>query len=141
MVERQVFRLSVLFLLSQVRFHRVAGQCINGESESSVLGWKLQGHTYKKMAANVGLECALECQRDEICQSLNFVLSTGICEFNNRTKEARPKDFVPVQDALYFKRLLGRSENLLLISFPLCHHLLSQARLKKKKNIYIYNGC
>ena len=108
---RQVFRLSVLFLLSQVRVHPVDSQCMSGGSESSVLGWKLQGHTYKKIAANIGLECALECQRDEICQSLNFVLSTGICEFNNRTKEARPKDFVPAQGALYFKRVLGRSEN------------------------------
>ncbi|XP_068737065.1 uncharacterized protein [Montipora capricornis] len=105
MVERQIIRLSVLFFLSQIS-HRVVSQCsFAGTSE---LGWRLQGHTYRKMKAVTGLDCAFECHKEEICQSLNFVLSVGVCEFNNRTKEAKPKEFVPDQDAYYVKRFLKR---------------------------------
>ena len=114
MVERQIIRLSVLFFLSQIS-HRVVSQCsFAGTSE---LGWRLQGHTYRKMKAVTGLDCAFECHKEEICQSLNFVLSVGVCEFNNRTKEAKPKEFVPDQDAYYVKRFLKRGKNLHRIFF------------------------
>ena len=33
-----------------------------------------------------------------------------MCEFNNRTKEARPKDFIANQDRSYYRRDLQRGE-------------------------------
>ena len=33
-----------------------------------------------------------------------------MCEFNNRTKEARPEDFIPNQDRSYYRRGLQRGE-------------------------------
>ena len=110
MEEGQISWLSALLFLSQIH-HSVVSQCSGGGYEASELGWKLQGHTYKRIKTGIGLECAMECQKEETCQSLNFVLSVGICELNDRTKEARPMNFVPDMDAYYFKRVLNRGKH------------------------------
>ena len=54
------------------------------------------------------LKCVEKCNHDVRCQSFNYVISRGICELNNRTKEARPEDFVPDSDRFYVGRLDGR---------------------------------
>ncbi|XP_068705701.1 microfibril-associated glycoprotein 4-like [Montipora foliosa] len=77
-------------------------------SEESILGWMLQKHIYRTMRANIGIPCALICREDVRCQSLNFVMSLRRCEFSNRTKEARPEDFVPDPDRYYFRRDINR---------------------------------
>ncbi|XP_068705690.1 uncharacterized protein [Montipora foliosa] len=77
-------------------------------SEESILGWMLQKHIYRTMRANIGIPCALVCREDVRCQSLNFVMSLRMCEFSNRTKEARPEDFVPDPDRYYFRRDINR---------------------------------
>ncbi|XP_068705713.1 uncharacterized protein [Montipora foliosa] len=77
-------------------------------SGESILGWMLQKHIYRTMRANIGISCALVCREDVRCQSLNFVMSLRMCEFSNRTKEARPEDFVPDQDRYYFRRDINR---------------------------------
>ena len=35
------------------------------------------------------------------CQSYNVAMLIAICELNNRTKEARPEDFVKNKDRYY----------------------------------------
>ena len=60
--------------------------------------------------AELGSECVIACRRDQRCQSFNFVISVGMCEFNNRTKEARPEDFVPDQDRFYYRRAIKRGK-------------------------------
>lgn len=109
MAKRQVFSIAVLYLLSQL-FQKSACLCTGGGSEESISGWKLQRHTYKTMKANLGHECVFVCRQDDICQSFNFVISIGVCEFNNRTKEARPKDFVADPDRYYYRRDLKRGK-------------------------------
>ena len=102
--------ITLLFLLSFI-FNRVlAQQCTKGGSESSIFGWKLQGHVYRTTMANFGFECVLICRQDKRCQSFNWVISTNMCEFSNRTKEARPEDFVPDPDRFYYKRGMNRGK-------------------------------
>ena len=83
----------------------MAQQC---RSERSISGWMLQRYVYKTMLANIGLHCWLVCRTDDRCQSFNFVVSSHMCEFNNRTKEAKPEDFIPDPDRYYFRKLLNR---------------------------------
>ena len=102
--------ITLLFVLSFI-FNRVlAQQCTKGGSESSIFGWKLQGHVYTTTMANFGFECVLICRQDKRCQSFNWVISTNMCEFSDRTKEARPEDFVPDPDRFYYKRGMNRGK-------------------------------
>ncbi|PFX14773.1 Lactadherin [Stylophora pistillata] len=62
----------------------------------------LKGHTYKTFKFTPGaLECREACLADVRCQSYNVVMFIAICELNNRTKEARPEDFVKDKDRYY----------------------------------------
>ncbi|XP_068736629.1 uncharacterized protein [Montipora capricornis] len=83
-------------------------QCPAFGSEESILGWMLQGHIYQTMMANIGLHCLSVCLKDDRCQSFNFVMSLHMCEFSDRTKEARPEDFIPDADRYYFRKYINR---------------------------------
>jgi len=76
-------------------------------SERSISGWMLQRHVYKTLA-DIGLYCLLSCSTDDRCQSFNFVISSHMCEFNNRTKQAKPEDFIPDPDRYYFRKPVNR---------------------------------
>ena len=111
MMMNLVLRIVVLLILSQMLHRAVtAQQCKGGGSEHSILGWKLQRHTYRTMMAKLGHECLFACRRDDRCQSFNFVNSLGMCEFNDRTKEATPEDFVPDPDRYYYRRDIKRGK-------------------------------
>lgn len=73
------------------------------QSEYSIFGMMLRGHTIKKLNTSMALECFHACN-DDRCQSFNYVFSQGMCELNNRTKEARPESFVPDSERYYFRR-------------------------------------
>ena len=97
----QLFQSSVLLILAHLLQGALTQQC---RPETSILGWMLQGHIYKTMQADRPHACVFACYKDDRCQSLNWVISLLTCEFNNRTKEARPEDFIPNADRSYFKR-------------------------------------
>ncbi|CAH3026044.1 unnamed protein product, partial [Porites evermanni] len=106
MTARIVFRISVLVLLL---CSAVTQKCPGGgPSERSILGWMLQGHVYDTLLAERPFTCVLKCREDNRCQSLNWVISLLTCELNNRTKEARPEDFIPNPDRSYYRRDLER---------------------------------
>ena len=108
MAVRQLFRISVLLFLSQMLYRAASQQCTAGGSEQSILGWMLQRHIYNTMMAELGHACLFACRKDDRCQSFNFVISRHMCEFSNRTKEARPEDFIPNPDRFYFTRDINR---------------------------------
>ena len=54
---------------------------------------------------------SLHLWRDVRCQSFNYVFTQGKCELSNRTKEARPEDFVPSSERYYFRRYRKRGEH------------------------------
>ena len=107
---RQVIHITLLYLLSHIFIGVVSQRCIKGGSGESIYGWKLQGHIYKTMKANFGYECLLICRQDNRCQSFNWVISLNMCEFSNRTKEARSEDFVPDPDRYYYKKDMNRGK-------------------------------
>ena len=99
----------VLLMLGEM-FQKASTQQCSGDTEYSVSGMMLQRHIYKTMSVSFGYECLLECHQDVTCQSFNYVTSQSACEFNNRTKEARPGDFVPNSDRYYLGRERSRGK-------------------------------
>ena len=108
MTARIAFRISVVALLLYLA---VTQKCpASGRSESSIFGWMLRGHVYDTLLAKLPFTCVFKCREDNRCQSFNWVISLLTCEFNNRTKEARPEDFIPSPDRSYYPRDLKRGE-------------------------------
>ena len=108
MTTRIVFRISVVALLV---YNALTQKCpTSGRSESSIFGWMLRGHVYETLLAELPFTCVFKCREDNRCQSFNWVISLLICEFNNRTKEARPEDFIPNPERFYYPRDLKRGE-------------------------------
>ena len=103
-------------------------------SEQSIYGWMLQQHIYKTMMADLGLDCLLVCRKDDRCQSFNFVMSLHVCEFSDRTKEARPEDFIPDPDRYYFRRDIKRGKLTVLII------AVSKSLYLKSKSMHFFNS-
>ena len=62
----------------------------------------LKGHTFKTVKARpMSLDCKNACVSDVRCQSYNYDFLKNMCELNNRTKEARPNDFVKDENRYY----------------------------------------
>ena len=99
--------ITVFLLMSQMFYELDAQQCIT-RGEYSIRGMMLKGHTFIEKTTGIWLNCFDKCDDDVRCQSFNYVISQGICELNNRTKEARPEDFVPDSDRFYIKRFRER---------------------------------
>ena len=113
MSAKRLHSITVLLALCHV-IHEVTGQQCSPSGqkrEVSIFGMMLQGHIFRKITgATLGNICLQECYRDIRCQSFNFVIYQDMCELNNRTKEARPEDFVPNSGRYYFKRDWERGE-------------------------------
>ena len=100
-----------IFVLALLLNSAVTNKCpAGGRSEKSILGWMLRGHVYDTLIAERPFTCVFKCREENRCQSINWVISRLMCEFNNRTKEARPEDFIPNQDRSYYRRDLQRGE-------------------------------
>ena len=111
MLTLQCVKILAVFLLCQQAFVESAIEECSGDPEYSILGMMLQRHIYKTITgAPLGNVCLRECYRDFRCQSFNYIISKETCEMNNRTKEARPEDFVPNPDRYYFKRDMNRGK-------------------------------
>lgn len=95
------FNALVIFVVYQM-ICKVTADCKH--SEYSIFGMMLRGHTFKKLNTSTALECLDACNHDFRCHSFNYVFSQRMCELNNRTKEARPENFVPNSERYYFRR-------------------------------------
>ena len=73
------------------------------KDEHAILGMMLRRHTFKTMKSSIAAECNQACNDDFRCHSFNYVISEELCELNNRTKEARPENFVPNSARYYVK--------------------------------------
>ena len=108
-----LLRFWIVVTISNVVEEAEAQQC---PSERSISGWMLQRHVYKTMLADIGLHCLLSCGTDDRCQSFNFVMSSHMCEFNDRTKEATPEDFIPDPDRYYFGKRVNRGNLSIIVN-------------------------
>ncbi|CAH3166075.1 unnamed protein product [Pocillopora meandrina] len=100
-------RFPVLLTLCQMFSGLIAQHC---SRQVSVYEMMLQRHIFKILIVETSntLECLTACNDEKRCQSFNFVVSKNICEMNNRTKEARPEDFVLDSDRYYYGRVRNR---------------------------------
>ena len=92
--------------MSRMGLIQAAGQC--GAADTSFYGMFLKGHTFKTVQAGKPATCMMRCKEEVRCQSYNFVIGQNICELNDRTKEARPGDFMPDDQRLYMRRTFNR---------------------------------
>ena len=100
------FWVTVAFLITKIGMRKATGECHS--VEYSITGMHLRGHTFKTFRVGLHESCYFKCKEEVTCQSYNFVIDQNICELNNRTKEARPEDFVPDGKRYYMKRLTHR---------------------------------
>ena len=109
MVPKRLLNISILFVFSPILCEATAPQC--SEAEYSIYGMMLRRHVITKITGiSLSGLCLLECYRDVRCQSFNYLFSRETCELNNRTKEARPEDFVPDSGRHYFRRDMNRGK-------------------------------
>ena len=97
----QISYITVVIMISRV-FYITNHEC--GTDIYSFYQMMLKGHTFKSFPIRPGsLDCREACLADSTCQSYNVVFK-GICELNNRTREARPENFVRNQERYYTKK-------------------------------------
>ena len=72
----------------------------------------LTAHVFQTLTVPNSLHCLKACNKDVRCQSFNHVMGKDICELNNRTREARPEDFVSDITKLYMKRSKNRGKGI-----------------------------
>ena len=82
-----------MFLMSRIGVLNANRRCI--VTESSINGMYLKGHVFKMYRDQLPRECYFRREEEVTCQSYNVIIGQNICELNNRTKEARPEDFMP----------------------------------------------
>ena len=125
MARRQASFFIVLFFISQLFRDNASQQCGAGGDLYSIYQMMLKGHTYKSFKTAPGtLECREACLADVKCQSYNVVMFIAICELNNRSKEARPEDFVKNQDRYYMAKGPKRGDRK-------CKHLKEVLQLRR----------
>ncbi|XP_078380507.1 uncharacterized protein LOC144663434 isoform X1 [Oculina patagonica] len=104
---RHIFIITILLMVS-VMFRQISSQQC-GIDTYSIYQMMLKGHTFETFKARpLSMDCREACNSDVRCQSYNYVFFKDICELNNRTKEARPEDFVKDSDRYYMTKAPNR---------------------------------
>ena len=80
------------------------------KDEHAIFGMMLRRHTFKKLKSSIAVECNRACKDDFRCHSFNYLITEKLCELNNRTKEARPENFVPNSERYYVRSNKKRGE-------------------------------
>ena len=93
------------FFLFVINFVAANDRC---RAEVNIPGMALTGFVFKKMTVTAPHMCDVKCERAITCQSYNYVRKENLCELNNRTKEARPENFLSDPARFYIRRLNGR---------------------------------
>ncbi|XP_066022423.1 uncharacterized protein [Pocillopora verrucosa] len=98
--------LRFLFLASTMEFVTANDQC---RTEVNIQGMALKRSVFKRWSVATPHICDVKCGQEIACQSYNYNRKYQICELNNRTKEARPENFLPAPSWFYIRRLNGRA--------------------------------
>ena len=110
-----------ILLIVSVVFHNISRQQC-GIATYSVHQMMLKGHTFKTLKTQpLSLDCREACISDVRCQRYNYVMFKDICELNNRTKKARPEDFVRDKDRYYITKAPKRGNKLSLYTSQATH--------------------
>ena len=96
----------VLFA-STMEFVTANGQC---RTEVNIQGMALKRSVFKRWSLAAPHLCDVKCGQEITCQSYNYNRKYQICELNNRSKEARPENFLSAPAWFYIRRLNGRGK-------------------------------
>ena len=99
--------LRFLFLASTMEFVTANDQC---RTEVNIQGMALKRSVFKRWSVATPHLCDVKCGLEIACQSYNYNRKYQICELNNRTKEARPENFLSAPGWFYIRRLNGRGK-------------------------------
>ena len=103
-----LFRLlRFVLLIFTMEFVTANNQC---RTEVNVQGMALKRSVFKRWSLAAPHLCDFKCGQELTCQSYNYNRNHQICELNNRTKEARPENFLSAPAWFYIRRLNGRGE-------------------------------
>lgn len=78
-------------------------------TEWNIQGMALKRSVFIRWSVEAPHLCDVKCGREISCQSYNYNREFKICELNNRTKEARPDNFISAPKWSYVRRLNGRA--------------------------------
>lgn len=98
---------AVFFIICEV-IYGVFSQCTAGQY--SIKNMMLRQHIFKTFKTSSPSQCLRTCEEDVRCQSFNYVMTTDVCELNNRTKEARPEHFTASNSRYYFALIVNRGK-------------------------------
>ena len=105
MIQRRMDIIFTLFVVSLMFRSSTSQQCSCRGDVYLLFQKMLKGHTFKTFQARpLSIDCFQACTSDVRGQSFNYVMANGICEMNNRTKNARPKDFVGNVETYYMEK-------------------------------------
>ena len=99
--------LRFLFFASTMEFVRANDQY---RTEVNIQGVALKYSVFKRWSVAAPHLCDVKCGQKITCQSYNYNRKYQICELNNRTKEARPENFLSAPAWFYIRRLNGRGK-------------------------------
>ena len=99
--------LPVLLFLSTIEYGNAIDQC---RTEVNIQGMALKRSVFKRWSVADPHLCDVKCGQEITCQSYNYDRKYKICELNNRTKEARPENFLSAPAWFYIRRLNGRGK-------------------------------
>ena len=102
-----IFRLPVLLSVSNIEYGTANDQC---RTEVNIQGMALKRSVFKRWSVAAPHLCDVKCGQEITCQSYNYNRKHKICELNNRTKEARPENFLSAPAWFYIRRLNGRGK-------------------------------
>lgn len=118
MPRKNIVFMVVLVLLTSVLQNHASQRC--RIDSYSIYQMMLKGHTFKTFKAQAGsLDCRHACLADIRCQSYNVVIFENLCELNNRSKEARPEDFIKSENRYHFGKVSERGIETKSIMFSL----------------------
>ena len=83
---------------------------IQCKTEVNIHGMALKRSVFKRWSVAAPHLCDVKCGQEITCQSYNYNKKYQICELNNRTKEARPENFLLAPTWFYIRRLNGRGK-------------------------------
>ena len=99
--------LGFILFVSTMKLVTTDNQC---RTEVNIEGMALGSSVFKRCSLAAPHLCDVKCRQEITCQSYNYNRKYQICELNNRTKEARPENFLSAPAWFYMRRSNGRGK-------------------------------
>ena len=71
------------------------------QKSDSHMDYALKGHVFRELKVAKFPACYAECEKDKLCTSTNFDLSTLICQLSHQTATTKPSWLVGRKNSIY----------------------------------------